>query len=134
MTKAAVLLSSICLLAGSFAGNAASADVRPLTPAQKPAQHIQAQGSCLAGGCRHLVSERLISAGGSWEDREFWSRLSAYLNCCHPSGPRVLGYAYGPEVSLDYGSCQSRTCRHARLPSESFPMSGSLRQGGFSGR
>jgi hypothetical protein len=122
MTKAAVLLSSMCLLAGSFAGNAASAEVRPLTPGQKPAPHIQAQASCRVGGCRRLVSERLISAGGSWEDREFWSRLSAYLNCCRPSGPRVLGYAYGPEVSLDYGVVPV-----THRPSRAAPLQGPFR-------
>jgi hypothetical protein len=122
MTKAAVPLLSMCLLAGSFAGNAASADVRLLTPAQKPAPHIQAQGSCRVGGCRRHVSERVISVGGSWEDRGFWSRLSAYLNCCYPSSPRVLGYAYGPEVSLDYGVVPV-----TQMPSRAVPLQNPFR-------
>jgi hypothetical protein len=99
-TALTILLIGGCVgLEGTAAFPFAPSPVRPET-LPSALQHVG--WGCYRYRCRSRPQQSVVRIMSRPSARDFLSRVTADLNCCHAWSVPYYGYAYGPELSLSY--------------------------------
>lgn len=107
MTRRRTATALTALLIGGCIGSESTAAFPHVAPLARPRESppiVQHVGwDCDLRRCRSRPKQKVVRILGRPSQKEFLSQATLYLNCCNASSVPHYGYAYGPELSLQYG-------------------------------